>query len=121
MAESRTLRFFTFTILYIAQGLPFGLVSYALPAYLAMDRRRPWVIIAQIGLVATGIAFAFFPEGLENIAVLTTLCLLLNVFSANQDVAVALAVRERPGEKLLPWTSGNATKRSMVMKAESWG
>ncbi len=218
LTESRTLRFITFTILYVAQGLPFGLVSYALPAYLAeigedpaaiasfiaisslpwsfklfagpimdrwtylaMGRRRPWVIIAQIGLVFTGIAFAFFPDGLENIAVLTALCLLLNVFAASQDVAVdgmaidvlkeeehgranafmafgqvagisgctviaaftvesfgmlgvaamlfvgfglilavAVSVRERPGEKVLPWTGGAATRRSMTLKAENW-
>ncbi|MES2604966.1 MAG: MFS transporter, partial [Pseudomonadota bacterium] len=125
LADSRYLRYFSFTIFYIAQGLPFGLVSYALPAFLAergvepaaiagfiavaslpwsfkllagplmdrftclaMGRRRPWVILAQIGMVLTGVAFAFFPEGLDNIAVLTTLCFLLNCFSATQDVAV---------------------------------
>src|SRR5688572_392202 len=125
LADNRYLRFFSFTIFYIAQGLPFGLVTVALPAFLAergeapgaigsfiaisslpwtfkllagplmdrfsflaMGRRRPWVILAQLGMVLTGIAFAFFPNGLENLAVLTTLCFLLNCFSATQDVAV---------------------------------
>lgn len=218
LTESRTLRFATFFILYVAQGLPFGLVSTALPAYLAetgeapgaiatfafvaslpwllkllaapmmdrwtvlsMGRRRPWVIVTLLGLVFVGITFAFFPNGLTNLTVLTTLCLLLNVFAASQDVAVdgmaidvlpkeehgranafmafgqiagisacaaiaaytvkafgmpgiavmllvgfglilavAIAVRERPGEKLLPWTDGAATKRSVELKAESW-
>lgn len=218
LTESRILRYFTFTILYIAQGFPFGLVSIALPAYLAeqgadavaigsfiaisslpwsfklfagplmdrwtylaMGRRRPWVVIAQVCLVATGIAFAFFPGGLENIVVLTALCLTLNVFAASQDVAVdgmaidvlpveehgranafmalgqtagisgcaviaaftvesygmigvsamlvigfglilavAIAVRERPGEKTLPWTDGRATDRSVKLKADNW-
>ena len=84
LSESRKLRFFTFTMLSLAQGFPFGLVNTALPAYLAergespvaiasfiaianlpwsfkllagpimdrwtflaMGRRRPWVIFAQ--------------------------------------------------------------------------
>jgi PAT family beta-lactamase induction signal transducer AmpG len=218
LTESRPLRFVTFFILYVAQGLPFGMVSVALPAYLAeagrdpaeiasfatiaslpwiwkllaapmmdrwtwlsMGRRRPWVIITLSGLVIVGIAFAFFPNGLENLVVLTSLCFLLNAFAASQDVAVdgmaidvlkreehgranafmafgqtagiagcgivaayavnyfgmpgiavmlcigfglilavAIAVRERPGEKLLPWTEGQATRRSVEMKPDSW-
>lgn len=39
LTESRTLRFFSFTVFYLAQGLPFGLVLYALPAFLA---ERGW-------------------------------------------------------------------------------
>jgi len=35
-------------------------------------------------------------------------------------LAVAVSVRERPGEKLLPWTDGEATRRSMRLKAENW-
>ncbi len=218
LTESRKLRFFTFTCLYLAQGFPFGLVNTALPAYLAergesavaiasfiaianlpwsfkllagpfmdrwtylaMGRRRPWVIFAQSCMLLTGLAFAFFPGGLENIAILSALCFSLNVFGASQDVAVdgmaidvlpveehgranafmafgqvagisistavsavvvinfgmpgiaallcvafglilsvAVAVRERPGEKMLPWTAGTASQRSIDMKPESW-
>ncbi|HEY7672402.1 MAG TPA: MFS transporter [Gammaproteobacteria bacterium] len=218
LADSRALRFFSFTVFYIAQGLPFGLVNIALPAYLAaqgvsngaigsfigiaslpwtfkllagpmmdrfyylaMGRRRPWVIVAQVCLVLTGIAFAFFPQAHENIALLTALCFLLNSFAAAQDVAVdgmaidvlppeehgranafmafgqvagisgsgiiagfallhfgmlgvalmlmlgfglillwCIAVRERAGEKLLPWTEGRATERSIELRATNW-
>lgn len=218
LTESRLLRFVSFTIFYVAQGLPFGLVSYALPAYLAeqgespaaiasfiavaslpwsfkllagpvmdrftllaMGRRRPWVILSQICLVLTGVTFAFFPDGLSNIVVLTALCFLLNVFAASQDVAVdgmaidvlpvaeygranafmafgqvagisgatviaaftvinfgmlgvaallfvgfglilfwSIVTRERSGEKLLPWTEGQATERSLQLKARNW-
>jgi MFS transporter, PAT family, beta-lactamase induction signal transducer AmpG len=218
LVESRALRFFAFTVLYVAQGFPFGLVTVALPAYLAekgvsggqigafigvamlpwsfkllagpmmdrfsflaMGRRRPWVILAQMGLVLTGVAFAFFPQALENLAVLTALCFVLNVFGASQDVAVdgmaidvlpqeehgranafmafgqvagisgssaiagftllkfgmpgvammlvvgfglilalAIAVRERPGEKTLPWSQGQATQRSLQLRATNW-
>ena len=218
LTDSRRLRLFTFTCLYLAQGFPFGLVNTALPAYLAeagespaviasfiaianlpwsfkllagpfmdrwtylaMGRRRPWVIFAQSCMVLTGFAFAFFPGGLENIALLSALCFSLNVFGASQDVAVdgmaidvlpveehgranafmafgqvagisistavsafvvitygmpgiaallcvafglilcvAVAVRERPGEKMLPWTAGQASARSIAMKPDSW-
>src|SRR5262245_11362963 len=125
LTESRYLRYFSFTILYVAQGLPFGLVTVALPAfllergstpaavgafvggamlpwtfkflagpmmdrftYLAMGRRRPWVLIAQLGLALTGLAFAFFPGGLDDLVTLTALCFVLNCFGAAQDVAV---------------------------------
>ena len=46
LSQSRYLRYFSFTILYVAQGLPFGLVTVALPAFLlergtsARGRRR---------------------------------------------------------------------------------
>jgi PAT family beta-lactamase induction signal transducer AmpG len=218
LADSRALRFFSFTVFYVAQGLPFGLVNIALPAYLAaqgvsagaigsffgiallpwtfkllagpmmdrfsylaMGRRRPWVIGAQVCLVLTGIAFAFFPQAHENMALLTALCFLLNSFAAAQDVAVdgmaidvlppeehgranafmafgqvtgisaagaisgfalvelgmrgvalmlilgfgtillwCVAVRERAGEKVLPWTTGRATQRSIDLRPRNW-
>ncbi len=218
LSESRYLRYFSFTILYVAQGFPFGLVTVALPAfllergtspaavggfvgvamlpwtfkwlagpmmdrftYLAMGRRRPWVLVAQLGLALTGLAFAFFPDGLDNLVTLTALCFVLNCFGAAQDVAVdgmamdvlpeeehgranafmgfgqvagisgsaaiaafvlksfglpgisvmlvagfgaillwAVLVRERAGEKVLPWTAGQATERSLQLRAGSW-
>jgi PAT family beta-lactamase induction signal transducer AmpG len=218
LGESRYLRYFSFTILYVAQGFPFGLVTVALPAFLlergaspaavgafvggamlpwtfkwlagpmmdrftflSMGRRRPWVLLAQLGLVITGLAFAFFPDGLDNLVTLTALCFVLNCFGAAQDVAVdgmamdvlpesehgranafmgfgqvagisgsaaisafvlqsfglpgisvmlvvgfglillwAVLVRERAGEKVLPWTPGQATERSLQLRAESW-
>ena len=135
LTESRNLRFVTFFILYVAQGLPFGLVNTALPAYLAeagrnpaeiasfsliaglpwlfkllagpmmdrwtwlsLGRRRPWVIIMLLGLVVVGVAFAAFPNGLESLVLLTTLCFLLNAFAASSDVAIdgmAIDVLER--------------------------
>ena len=29
-------------------------------------------------------------------------------------------MRERPGEKILPWTTGEATQRSLDLKPENW-
>ena len=88
LAENRFIRLLSFTIFYLAQGLPIGLISIALPAWLAgqgagvgeiasfvaisglpwgfklfagpvmdrfsfiaMGRRRPWVILSQGGLL----------------------------------------------------------------------
>ena len=137
LSESRKLRFFTFTMLYLAQGFPFGLVNTALPAYLAeqghsafaigsfigfanlpwsfkllagpfmdrwtflaMGRRRPWVIFAQCCMVLTGLAFILFPGGLSNVSLLAMLCFSLNVFGASQDVAVdGMAIDVLPPEE----------------------
>ncbi|MES2604967.1 MAG: MFS transporter, partial [Pseudomonadota bacterium] len=33
----------------------------------------------------------------------------------------SIAVRERAGEKVLPWTAGEPTARSLSLKAEGWG
>ena len=134
----------------------------------ALGSRRPWVILAQIGIVLPWLYLAFTPES-HDIAVLTAFGFLLNFFGATQDVAVdgmaiellpeherahanslmfagqvlgisassaggakllqlyglpaaammmgtitfaillvPLLLRERPGEKLLPWTAGEA-------------
>lgn len=51
LSESRRLRFFTFTMLYLAQGFPFGLVNTALPAYLA-ERGESAVAIASFIAIA---------------------------------------------------------------------
>ncbi|MCP5144962.1 MAG: MFS transporter [Gammaproteobacteria bacterium] len=217
LTGNRYLRFFSFTVFYVAQGLPFGLANIAIPAYLAeqgvapaaiagfitvaalpwlykglagpvmdrftllaMGRRRPWVILSQAALVLTASVFVFFPDGLSNVPLLTALFFLLNSFSAVQDVAVdgmaidvlppeehghanafmafgqvlgisgsaaiggvlvksfgmlgialmlligfgliltwAVAVREREGEKLLPWTEGAPTARSLSLQPHS--
>jgi PAT family beta-lactamase induction signal transducer AmpG len=101
LSENLTLRYVAFTLLYAAQGLPYGLLSIAVPAYmaeqgltpsqigsymgiillpwslklingpimdrwsfLAMGRRRPWVLLAQAGMVATSVVMAFTPDPL---------------------------------------------------------
>ena len=88
LSESSLLRYFTFSSLYAAQGIPEGMTYFAIPAWLAMQgksaleigsyigvigipwsfkiliaplmdrytilpmgRKRPWVLLGQIGLV----------------------------------------------------------------------
>jgi subtilisin family serine protease/MFS family permease len=140
--------------------------------YLPMGRRRPWILSAQAGMVATVLLIAVVPDIENKIALLTALLFFHNCFASLQDVAVdGLAVdilspeefgringfmfgakrfgtmiggagigyfmgkyasigitegllltvpilllimclpafiRERPGEKLFPWTDGDA-------------
>ena len=213
MSEQRWLRFVAFCAFYFAQGVPIGLLTIAIPAWLAqegatvgdlarfgaivsapwgfkliagpfMDRfkfppmgfRRPWVMAAQGGLVVALLALASMgdidPEFLLPFMVVG---FVINAFSATQDVAVdgmaidvlpedergranafmaagqvagfsafgalcgtllpqvglpitalvcaatvaaifvlVAVVRERPGERALPWTPGEAAERADV-------
>jgi MFS family permease len=125
LSEHLVLRFGAFTALYAAQGFPYGLLSVAIPAYMAeqgvspavigsfigitilpwslklvngpimdrwsflpMGRRRPWVLAAQAGMVASSVAIGFLPDPLSHMAWLTALGFVLNFFTAFQDVAV---------------------------------
>ncbi|MEM1112218.1 MAG: MFS transporter [Pseudomonadota bacterium] len=218
LAENRSTRLASFTLFYIAQGLPVGLLLVALPAWLAeagqapaavasfvaisslpwafklfagpimdrfsylpMGRRRPWVIAAQGGLLLSMIGMGLTPDPTQQIAYLTAAGFIVNLFAAVQDVAVdgmaidvlpldergranafmafgqisglsgsgavsgltlvhfglpgacwllalgialilalAILVRERSGEKRLPWTDGAATARSIELQADRW-
>jgi PAT family beta-lactamase induction signal transducer AmpG len=219
LSEHRNLRFSTLFLLYVAQGLPFGLIDYALPAwlaqngasaaaiggvlamiilpwtlklpygfmmdryvFLAMGRRRPWIIFGQFGLGTALLAMAVANPGVHQIGLLTGFAFTLGLFSAVQDVAVdglavdilpgdeiervngymfggqaigialgatisgtliayqglaaaalvlggsifailmlVLVVRERPGERLLPWTRGAASQRSLDLHLGAFG
>jgi PAT family beta-lactamase induction signal transducer AmpG len=125
LSSSRRLRLFAFTSFYVAQGLPIGLITVAMPAWLAasgadagevatflaiatlpwgfklfagpmMDRfrfpslggRRPWVMIAQSGLLLALSLLAVVGGSVDDIALLTWLCFAVNSFAAIQDVAV---------------------------------
>jgi MFS transporter, PAT family, beta-lactamase induction signal transducer AmpG len=125
LASSRLWRYFVFTMLYVAQGIPIGLLLFALPAYLAfngvevgviggyiglaslphaiklivgpimdrwtflpMGRRRPWVLIAQTGIILSFASLALIPDPLNNMALLVAGGFLVNSFVAFQDVAV---------------------------------
>jgi MFS transporter, PAT family, beta-lactamase induction signal transducer AmpG len=204
LSEHSVLRYFSFAILYVAQGIPEGMTLFGIPAWMAansktaaeigaytaiifipfsfkivaapfmerftflpMGRRRPWIVLGQAGIAATFMAMALLPEPLENLRWLTALGFGLSVFITFQDIAtdalvidivpisqqarangfmwgakmvgtaaslalgtwllnqygffaavfslsltvvaimlVPLLLRERPGERLVPWTSG---------------
>jgi len=144
----------------------------------SLGRRRPWVIIAQLVIVAGSLLLA---AGENHFTWLLVIGIIVNVGAAIQDVAVdgmaidilpeseraransfmyggqvfgisgssaggayllsnygvgvtgfilALTIaiialipiflRERPGEKLLPWTEGNALERTLEMQETRW-
>ncbi|MCB9797092.1 MAG: MFS transporter [Alphaproteobacteria bacterium] len=206
LTEHKLARLSTFTLLYVAQGVPYGFLIVAWPAYLAergatpeaigafiatillpwsfklingplmdrftlraMGRRRPWVLGAQTLLVLSMAATALVPDPVNQLGLLAAFGFAVNLATAFQDVAVdglaidvtpleeqalangfmwggrtvglalstsatarlmdgagfsaaalacaavlalvmliPLTLRERPGEKLLPWTAGEA-------------
>lgn len=212
------LRYFTFAALYVAQGIPEGLLWYAIPAWLAMNgkspaeigsyvavigipwslkiinapimdrftylpmgRRRPWVLFGQLGLILSFLSMSLIIDPLNNLPVLMTLGFIVSFFEVSQDIAVdgmaidilpvdqqaranglmwgsktlgisasvatgslimseygyfyaivsfslivsiiiliPLLLRERPGEKLLPWTKGEASKSAEKIQLHSW-
>ncbi len=134
----------------------------------SMGRRRPWILLAQTGMILSILAMALIPSITDHLALLGWMIFVHNIFNSLQDVSVdALAVdllreeergrvsglmygskfigtliggavlsrvltagglngvfvwqvvilacimllplllRERPGERLLPWTSGS--------------
>ena len=150
-------------------------------SFLAMGRRRPWLLGAQLGLLIMMLLMAFVPDPLNNMTLFMSVSFVLNCFGAFQDVAtdglavditpideqarangvmwgskvisigvtltvgtwlintygfqfavVSLAaamlllmvvpslLREREGERLLPWTNGAASPETLGMKAETW-
>jgi len=56
--------------------------------YLPMGKRRPWVLGAQFGMVASLLAMALLDDPVAEIGLLTALGFLVNAFTATQDVAV---------------------------------
>ena len=218
LSEHLGLRLTAFTALYAAQGLPYGLLAVAVPAYMAergfsaaaigsfigitllpwslkllngpvmdrwsflpMGRRRPWVLLAQAGMVLCSLAIALLPSPLDHLGWLTAVAFAINFFTAFQDVAVdgmaieiiplheqarangfmwggktvgiAIATaggawmmdaygvetaflahaaliglvmlvpifaRERPGERLLPWTAGQASETARHLQLAGW-
>ncbi|HCY75544.1 MAG TPA: hypothetical protein DHV28_06450 [Ignavibacteriales bacterium] len=218
LSENTFLRYFTFAALYVAQGIPEGLLWYAIPAwlamngkspaeigsyvavigipwslkiinapvmdrftYLAMGRRRPWILFGQVGLILSFLSMSLITDPLNNLSLLMILGFVVSFFEVSQDIAVdgmaidilpvdqqaranglmwgsktlgisasvasgswimshfgyfyaivsfsffigviciiPILLRERPGEKLLPWTIGEASKAAEKIQLHSW-
>ncbi len=56
--------------------------------YLPMGRRRPWVLVGQLGLIGTFLAFAAIDDPANNLYWLTVCGFLVSFFGSFQDVAV---------------------------------
>jgi len=146
-----------------------------------MGRRRPWVLVGQMGILASFFLMSFINDPSTDILVLTIMGFIVMFFGSFQDVAVdgmaidilpidqqaranglmwgsktagqassvalgsllinsygfsvtvmlfSIAVflimlvpilfRERSGEKIMPWTTGNASEASMKMQLHDW-
>ncbi len=218
LSEHTRLRYATFILLYLAQGLPEGVAIFAIPAWLAMQgktpaeiaaysavvllpasfkivfaplierftylpmgRRRPWLLVGQMGLTLSFAGLALVPDPLNHLTWLAAGGFAVVAFSMLQDVAtdslaidiipveeqgqanslmwgaktvgmagalaagswlintygfaaailtiaglvllilpVPLLLRERPGEKLLPWTAGAPAPESLRLHAHGW-
>ena len=63
---------------------------YQLPAY---GRRRPWILLAQTGMMLTLGAMLFVPDPTDNVRTIAIMFLIYNIFTSLQDVSTdALAV-----------------------------
>lgn len=218
LKDNALTRYFAFSALYIAQGIPEGITYFAIPAWLAMNgkspleiaafvgvigipwsfkifiaplmdrftfldmgRKRPWVIFGQLGLIISFLSIGLVPDPLNNSLGLMTAGFFISFFGAFQDVAtdgmavdvipaneqakanglmwgtkivgtslslvtgtaminafgfsiaisslsiivalimiVPIYFRERPGEKLMPWTVGEASSESKQTQLNSW-
>jgi MFS transporter, PAT family, beta-lactamase induction signal transducer AmpG len=218
LSENPVLRYFTFIVLYFSQGIPEGIIIFAIPAWMAMNgksaaeiagysaviivpfslkillapmmerytylpmgRRRPWLLFGQFGILGSLIALSFVPDPLNNIFLITVVAVCVHVFVMFQDIAtdslvidivpleqqgkanslmwgsktigtsvamffgsylinvygfsnavlamsvtvllvmfVPLFLRERDGEKLLPWTKGRTSPFSALLAIDSW-
>jgi PAT family beta-lactamase induction signal transducer AmpG len=168
-------------------GIPWSFELLVAPlmdrfTFLPMGRRRPWVLLGQLGLILSFVSLALVPDPLNNMAALMTAAFFVSVFGATQDVAtdgmavdvvpvhqqarasglmwgsktigisgslvigtyligrfgfqapilslavwvglimlVPLLLRERRGERLLPWTPGGPSPEAAQLQLDSWG
>lgn len=218
LSENNFLRYFNFIALYFAQGLPWGMLLLAIPAWLAMNdklpgeiagfavavglapsfkfivaplmdrytylpmgRKRPWILLAQLGLIASCVFMAYVPDPLNNLGQLMVAGFIVSCLASIFDVAidgmavdiipihqqakanglmwgslviatsaalaagtwlinnydfstamltlavvvsiimlVPLLLRERQGEKILPWTEGKALPETKKLQLSNW-
>ncbi len=218
LSENALLRYITFAALYFAQGIPQGLLWYAMPAWMAMNgktpaeigsfvavigipwsfkivvapfmdrftflpmgRRKPWILFGQAGLVANFVALAVVKDPLNHLPILMFIGFMSSFASIFQDISVdslaidilpvnqqaranglmwgskiigtsvtvaitswlinhygyfmsmiffsfvvlgimlfPLLLKERPGEKRLPWSVGEASPIAQKIQLHSW-
>jgi len=218
LSENAFVRYFSFAALYFAQGIPQGLLLYALPAWMAMNgktpveigsylgivtlpwsfkvvvaplmdrftylpmgRRKPWILFGQAGLVANLIFLAFVKGPLDHLSVLMFIGFMTSLAGIFQDISIdslavdilpadqqaranglmwgskivsvsatvavtswmiahlgflicmlilgsvvmvmmiiPLLLKERPGEKLFPWSAGQTSHEALKIQLHSW-
>jgi PAT family beta-lactamase induction signal transducer AmpG len=154
LTESSGMRYAAGSSMYFAQGIPYGLMNIAVPAwlasqgvgagqiasflaiiilpwafkllsgplmdryqFLAMGRRRPWVLGAQLGMTLSFFGLILIENPVEQIGLLMFLGLFINVFAATQDVAVdGMAIDVTPVDE-----QGRLNGFMVFGKAAGWG
>ena len=154
LAESSHARYAAGSSMYFAQGIPYGLMNIAVPAwlaslgaepgqiasflaviilpwafklisgplmdryqFLAMGRRRPWVLGAQLGMTLSFFGLILIENPIEQMNQLMLLGVLINVFAATQDVAVdGMAIDVTPVNE-----QGRLNGFMVFGKAIGWG
>ena len=76
----------------VSCGLPWSFKFIVAPlmdryTYLPMGRKRPWVLLGQLGLIASCIAMAYVPDPLNNLNLFMAAGFGVSFFGAFQDVA----------------------------------
>ena len=137
LSKNKVLRYFSFSALYFAQGIPDGILYFGFPAWMAMNgktpaeiasfvgvliipwsfkfiigpfidrytylpmgRRRPWVLFGQIGIIMSFIGMASIIDPLDHMSQMMVAGVILSFFSAFQDVATdAMAIDILPKEE----------------------
>ena len=148
------MRYAAGSAMYFAQGIPYGLMNIAIPAwlasqgvgageiasflaviilpwafkllsgplmdryqFLAMGRRRPWVLGAQFGMTLSFFGLLLVENPPEQVGLLMMLGLFINVFAATQDVAVdGMAIEVTPVNE-----QGRLNGFMVFGKAIGWG
>lgn len=124
LSENTTLRYLSFSALYLGQGIPEGITYFAIPAWLAMNgktpmeiaafvavvgipwsfkiliaplmdrytiltmgRKRPWIIVGQLGLILSFLSLSQVADPLNNLNTLMIAGFFISFFGAFQDVA----------------------------------
>ena len=59
LSENRVLRYFSFSALYFAQGIPDGILYFGFPAWMAMNAKTPAEIGAFVGVLIIPWSFKF--------------------------------------------------------------
>jgi MFS transporter, PAT family, beta-lactamase induction signal transducer AmpG len=76
----------------IACGLPWSFKFIVAPlmdryTYMPMGRKRPWVLLGQLGLITSCIVMAFVPNPLNNLNLFMAAAFAVSFFGSFQDVA----------------------------------
>lgn len=162
LSESALLRYFTFSSLYGAQGIPEGLTFFAIPAWMAMQgkspteigsfigiigipwsfkiliaplmdrytflpmgRKRPWVLIGQLGLIISLLCASLINDPINNLSLLMVAGFFISFFGATQDVAVdgmaidIVPINEQARANGLMWGS-KTVGISLSLVASTW-